>query len=614
MRKLTQFILFCLLISGTLSLYAQKPDSLWTKTFGGSQSDQGRCVQQTNDGGYIITGYKNFYNIAKSIWHKDIIIIKTDSTGEEEWTRTFGVDSTNEEGYSIQQTNDNGYICAGFWTVLSNAAWLCKLDSDGNTESGWPRIYNTYNGNIRAAAAYSVDQTYDGGYIVSGTIRSGSSRYKVYLIRTDSSGDTLWTKYYGITGSSNDKSYGYSVQQTSDSGYIIAGVHNIGFYFGSPPEGYLIKTDSLGNVLWERYGPFTYFGGIQETSEYRSVKEYYSNGNYYCIVTGTRWDEYPTAGVGNIFTAKYESDDGTLSDTNHYFTGSDYYEEGFSIDITNDENFILAGRIKKPDSAWDGYLIKVNTSGDTLWTRKIGNTGNEHFNSAQQTSDCNYITTGYTSSYGAGGGDIYLVKVGFPDYLSFQNDTVEAGDTANYYARDSIKAAGNSTTFVIEDDGYCTMEAGIKIDLLPGFDAQTGSFFDASIDPSFICSGSGGLSSFKTLPKSSFPENPETEKDKTEKESIPTVFSCRQNNPNPFTRSTTIKYGLPKNADVKLNVFNLAGQAVKTLVDAKQSAGYKQVSWDGQMDNGKEAPQGTYFYVLRAGDEFEKTHKMILLK
>ena len=100
---------------------------------------------------------------------------------------------------------------------------------------------------------------------------------------------------------------------------------------------------------------------------------------------------------------------------------------------------------------------------------------------------------------------------------------------------------------------------------------------------------------------------------KETEEAIPIVFSCSQNSPNPFRRSTTIKYGLPKNAEVRLVIYNLAGQRVRTLVDAQESAGYKSVAWDGCNSSGMKVPQGIYFYVLKAG-EFNQKHKMILLK
>ncbi len=94
---------------------------------------------------------------------------------------------------------------------------------------------------------------------------------------------------------------------------------------------------------------------------------------------------------------------------------------------------------------------------------------------------------------------------------------------------------------------------------------------------------------------------------------LPKEFSLGQNYPNPFNPTTTISYALPSNAYVKLMVYNVLGQKVKTLVDEEQAAGYKQVVWNGQNDRGEQVGSGIYFYRIQAGD-FTKTAKMSLLK
>jgi len=182
-----------------------------------------------------------------------------------------------------------------------------------------------------------------------------------------------------------------------------------------------------------------------------------------------------------------------------------------------------------------------------------------------------------------------------------------------------VRAAPNSITSsncLIEDGSNVSFAAGNYVLLKPGVHAQEGSEFLAYIDPD--------LQTRTSLPQgvslsSDILEHGKSEKSKEEtsseeiKEPIPTVFSCAQNKPNPFMRNTTIKYGLPRSSDVNLTVFNIAGQAVKTLVNANQSAGFKSVNWDGSNNAGTQVSQGIYFYVFRAG-EFEEHKKMILLK
>ncbi len=200
--------------------------------------------------------------------------------------------------------------------------------------------------------------------------------------------------------------------------------------------------------------------------------------------------------------------------------------------------------------------------------------------------------------------------------LVLQNITVEIDSSANYEAVNSITAAGDATYFTIEGNGTIggnvSMQTGNYISLLPGFEAQEGCIFDAYIDNTILSDEYITTPiAFNQKPDSNGIK-PETEEEK-QIEPIPTVFSCAQNYPNPFMHNTTIKYGLPKDVNVSLEIYNLIGQKVKTLVNGQQSAGYKSVSWDGRTSGGAQVPQGIYFYVFKAGD-FTKHHKMILLK
>jgi hypothetical protein len=184
------------------------------------------------------------------------------------------------------------------------------------------------------------------------------------------------------------------------------------------------------------------------------------------------------------------------------------------------------------------------------------------------------------------------------------NITVNTGKTKTYQAMDSIRASD----FTINNGGKVAMEAGLQIYLGDGFRVQEGGYFYGATNPLYG-GGGGGMSSSKMSKPQTIKPLPKDE----QTDSIPKAFSCSQNYPNPFAQSTIIKYGLPKDVDVQLDIYNLIGQKVHTLVNAKQSAGYKSISWDGKTSKGTLAPRGIYFYTFKAGD-FEKHHKMILLK
>jgi len=190
-------------------------DSLWTKIYGGNELDVGNSIHQTNDGGYIIVGTTYSFGIGED----DIWLIKTDENGDTLWTKTYGGNS-GEEGYSVQQTNDGGYIIVGYTDSFGagkDDIWLIKTDAIGDTL--WTRTFGGGNDE----EGYSVWQTEDGGYIITGYTNSfGEGDDDVWIIKTNRDGDTLWTKTLG--GVESD--VGNSVQQTAEGGYVVTGYTN----------------------------------------------------------------------------------------------------------------------------------------------------------------------------------------------------------------------------------------------------------------------------------------------------------------------------------------------------------------------------------------------------
>ena len=204
----------------------------WARTYGGSSYEHAYSVAQTSDGGYIIVGYTHSFGAGGY----DAWLIKTDSEGWEEWTQTFGGSNT-DYGYCVKQTSDGGYIIAGYTSSFgagSYDAWLIKTDPLGNEV--WSQTY----GGSSNDKSHSVVQLDDGGYMLVGFTQSfGAGSYDLWLIRTDSIGDTLFTRTFGGTG----YDYGECIERTLDGNFIIAG------YTNSDVAGYdvyLIKTDSLG--------------------------------------------------------------------------------------------------------------------------------------------------------------------------------------------------------------------------------------------------------------------------------------------------------------------------------------------------------------------------------
>jgi hypothetical protein len=352
----------------------------WTKTYGGTSGAGGSSVQQTTDGGYIVAGYIN------GAVSDDVYLIKTNASGDTVWTKTYG-GTGNDAGYFVQQTTDGGYIVVGYTLSFSASrdVYLIKTDSSGDTT--WTKTYGGAGNDI----AYSVQQTADLGYIVTGyTSSHGAGAQDVYLIKTNASGDTLWTRTYGGTGDDE----GSSVRQTSDGGYIIAGLTSsfgAGTYYA-----YLIRTNASGDTLWTR----TYGWGL--AAEGSSVRQT-SDGGY--IVTGYTYPSAPT--TYDVFLVKTNSVGDTLWTRAYGGAGADY---GYSVRQTTDGGYIVAGTTRlSPNFDVNVYLIKTNASGDTLWTSKYGGGADDEGNSVQQTTDGGYIIAGFTNSFGPNYA-VYLIK------------------------------------------------------------------------------------------------------------------------------------------------------------------------------------------------------------
>ncbi|MFH1320322.1 MAG: SprB repeat-containing protein, partial [Bacteroidota bacterium] len=407
-------------------------DTLWTKTYGGTQSDAGYSVRQTAGGGFIIAGHTRSFGDGD-----DVYLIKTDASGNTLWTKTFARLYTY--GYSVQETADSGYIVGGYDYLK---CYLLRTDVDGNML--WSKTYGGDNYDF----GNSVQQTSDGGFIFLGETKSfGAGVYDVYLIKTDSNGDTLWVRTYG--GTNND--YGKSVKQTPDGGYIIAG-YTESFGAGSN-DVYLIKTSANGVVIWSKTygGTGDDFGNsVQLTNDggyiiagksdgfgagdddiYLIKTDAFGNScnaNTPATITSFTSTTVPIPAINISSGATVGSTSTLISNPSTVNTSlcdfetppeqtfqkvyhGTYDDYAYSIQQTSDGGYIVAGNTASFGSgSQDVYLIKLNDIGDTMWTKVYGGSADDWGTSVQQTSDAGYLVTGYTESFGAGGKDIYMIR------------------------------------------------------------------------------------------------------------------------------------------------------------------------------------------------------------
>jgi len=286
----------------------------------------------------------------------------------------------------------------------------------------------------KIGAPHMAQQTVDGGLIMAGRMEgTGAGAIDFYLASTSANGNLLWAKTYG--NSANDRIF--SVLQTSDGGFAAAGWTNS---FSGPDSAffiYLIRTDGNGNLLWsKKIGDIDWYHVI----DFRQTSD---GGFILCGYIGIGFNDYlylvKTDGSGNVSWTKA-------------YTGNS--EMGWSIQQTTDGGFIIAGLI----SAADGniYIVKTDSSGTILWTKSIGGPGWEEGYSVFQTQDGGYMICGYTDSFGAGGSDVYLIKLDGSGNLLWSNAYGGAGDEYGNDVRQTSDGgfiiAGNSNSFGAGDD------------------------------------------------------------------------------------------------------------------------------------------------------------------
>jgi len=387
--------------------------TLWSRSCGGTEDEIAYSVVATSDGGYVMTGYTVSFGAGGT----DVWLVKTDGEGNMVWNITYG-GSNSEAGLSLQQTEDGGYIVAGhtgwleelpydksdpFYIIPANRphefhfdAYLVKTDGDGNLL--WNRTYSSEGDDY----GHSVKQTSDGGYVITGYTRAfgisgggDSDDYDVWLFKTDENGDVEWSRTYG--GAQNDR--GESVQQTSDGGYIIAGEKSGDFW--------LIKTDSNGYVMWNKtYGGK---GGDHGVSLIQTP-----DGDY--VITG-----YTNSfGAGDNDGWLVKTDPNGDMKWNYTYGGSES-DIFWAVQLTVDGGYIMAGNTRSfgigTFGIYSGWLVKTDGDGNLLWNQTYGGEVADGARAVMETSDGGIVFAGSTSSIGAGNNDFWLAKADEHGYI-----------------------------------------------------------------------------------------------------------------------------------------------------------------------------------------------------
>jgi len=354
----------------------------WKQTFGGKETDIGYTLDQTEDNGYIIIGTTE----SKGAGNEDIWLIKTTNDGTLQWDKTFG-GKNGDIGYAVKQTQDNGFILTGYtWTESEGKSdlWLIKTDSLGNEE------WNTTIGGNESDIGYDVEQTADGGFIIVGSTASeGKGNEDVYLVKTDNEGIVEWTNTFG--GSISD--VGRSIVQTTDGNYVIVGHTNS--YGSGWFDLWMIKTDSEGTKLWDKS-----FGGGEDDVGW-SIQQT-NDGGFIC----TGYTKSFSAQNQDIWLLKTDNDGN--EEWSKLF-GKSHQDRGYDVKQTADNGYVIIGSVHVIDD--DLWIIKTDENGKEKWNKSFGKTETDIGRSVAQTAEGGFICTGWTRSYGAGESDVWLIKV-----------------------------------------------------------------------------------------------------------------------------------------------------------------------------------------------------------
>jgi len=386
-KPIIQIALIALFIfvSSVLSADAQSqgegPKEEWNRTYGGPYGDGFWSLQKTGDGGCILAGYTAAKGEGADLW-----LVRTDREGNPLWNRTFG-GSGEDVGYFIQETKDGGYIVTGStdsFGMGGERLWLLKTDSRGIKE--WDRVFGGFVSSS-GDGGWAANATEDGGYIVTGYTQSfGAGRKDLWLLKTDGQGKEIWDKTFGGT----EDDVGMSVAGTGDGGYIVTG-RTASFGAGGD-DIWLLKADSLGREEWN-----TTFGGKNDDAGFQVLEV--EDG--YALVGRTE----SGSDDKRIILIKTDREGHKLWERT--YKGS----AGTSLQPTSDGGFIIAGRIDSEESGKDALLIKTDSSGREQWAVPRKGEGDDIATWAVESSDGSYLYAGITSSYGSGAEDGWLVKL-----------------------------------------------------------------------------------------------------------------------------------------------------------------------------------------------------------
>jgi hypothetical protein len=358
----------------------------WAKTYGDIWKDRLYAITETQDGGFVAVGSAEL-PMVEGNWI-DTLVMKLSSEGDVVWSRTHGW-LEHDWFEAVFPLDDGGFIVAGSYEDIDydlRYAMILKLDADGNLV--WRRIYSVGGLNSRVESA---KQTKDGGIILLGVAYSEfSPELDITVTKLNTAGDIVWSKIF----EEFDDDYPSAILQTEDGGYIVAA--NSLSYPSEERDGLLLRLDPSGEILWQK----RYSDGADEW-----VYDVQQTKDLGFILAG--WTKAYGAGETDCWILKILQNGGI--EWQRAFGGS-RLDAIHSVVQTGDDGYIVAGVTTSFGAgSSDGLIAKLNPMGEIEWQKTYGGADQDVLNDIMVTSEGGFITAGYTTSFGKGEEDAFVL-------------------------------------------------------------------------------------------------------------------------------------------------------------------------------------------------------------
>jgi hypothetical protein len=590
---------------------------VWQKIYGGSAHDELHSIINTSDGGFLImaTSSSNDGDVnAHNHGNDDVWLLKIDMNGNKQWSKLYG--GNQQEIYVTGMQNADGTYMITATTASNNGdvhgnhggydGWLLKINTNGTL--AWQKCYGGSKdewvdglaiinalggGHFLSFNAYSQD-----GQLANAGFHTGFDEFQgdAWLIKIDEDGNIQWSKCYGGIG---DDWFRY-INQFSNGDII-----STGFTLGSDNTGdmpgthgdydwWVMRISSTGNVIWSRQ-----YGGTRQEAIHNQAFEY-PNGEI-LLPSGTNSNDGDVVGntAGKALWIMKTDPDGNILGYN--LIGDVGYNQFAGGILNSDGSLVINGMVDPTNTAGFSETVDENAN---VWTLKLIPTPlTKH--EAQFYSAANGKTGDICTNKPSAKIDL---RVTVPSgYISSAGITVQYFKNNNLISQTNMGGTGftgaegqsfySNLTILNSSYGDGTYKAKISYNFSPtaNNNFSNKNFQSNNVNLSFNCGAS--VTNTKRIEEIGVPENRLSSK----------VF------PNPFARSTTISFSIPKEGKVALKIYDLTGALIDVLTNEEMQSGVHELKWDASDVKGKLVPAGTYLLKIQVG-KYSETKKLFVIK